>query len=97
MLDTGVFEGDRYFDVFVEYAKESPEDLLIKISVHNRGPEAAELHVLPTLWFRNQWSWHGGPGRPELRDISTDPAVRAPRLPEPGEPTSASPELTDEV
>lgn len=66
LLDTGVFDQDRYFDVFVEYAKESPEDLLVRISVHNRGPEAAELHVLPTLWFRNQWSWHGGPDRPGL-------------------------------
>ena len=59
LLDTGVFDEDRYFDVFVEYAKASPEDILIQITVHNRGPEAAELHVLPTLWFRNQWSWHG--------------------------------------
>ena len=59
LLDTGVFDQDRYFDVFVEYAKESPEDILIQITVHNRGPEPAELHVLPTLWFRNQWSWHG--------------------------------------
>ena len=58
LLDTGVFDEDRYFDVFVEYAKESPEDILIQITVHNRGPEPAELHVLPTLWFRNQWSWH---------------------------------------
>ena len=57
LLDTGVFDQDRYFDVFVEYAKESPEDILIQITIHNRGPEAAELHVLPTLWFRNQWSW----------------------------------------
>ncbi len=74
LLDTGVFDQDRYFDVFVEYAKESPEDLLIQVSVHNRGPEAAALHVLPTLWFRNQWSWHGSPGRPTLRDVSTVPA-----------------------
>jgi len=60
-FDTGVFDDDRYFDpVFVEYAKESPEDTLIQISVHNRGPESAELHLLPTLWFRNQWSWKGG-------------------------------------
>ncbi len=72
LLDTGVFEQDRYFDVFVEYAKESPEDVLIQISVHNRGPEAAELVVLPTLWFRNQWSWHGNPARPTLRDVSKD-------------------------
>ena len=55
LLDTGIFNEDRYFDVFVEYAKESPEDLLIRISVHNRGPETARLHVLPTLWFRNTW------------------------------------------
>src|SRR5580700_2523299 len=59
LLDTGVFDQNRYFDVFVEYAKASPEDLLIQISVHNRGPEAAPIHVLPTLWFRNEWSWHG--------------------------------------
>jgi hypothetical protein len=69
LLDTGVFDQDRYFDVFVEYAKESPEDILIKISVHNRGPEAAPIHVLPTLWFRNQWSWQGGPDRPILRRV----------------------------
>jgi len=58
LIDTGIFNGDRYFDVFVEYAKETPEDILIKVAVYNRGPEAAELHVLPTLWFRNNWaSW----------------------------------------
>ena len=57
LLDTGVFDDDRYFDVFVEYAKASPEDILIRITRHNRGPEAATLHLLPTLWFRNTWSW----------------------------------------
>jgi hypothetical protein len=58
LLDTGVFKDDRYFDVFVEYAKEGPEDILIRITASNRGPEAAELHLLPTLWFRNNWaSW----------------------------------------
>lgn len=67
LLDTGVFDQDRYFDVFVEYAKEGPEDLLIQVTVINRGPEAAELHVLPTLWFRNQWSWQGTAGRPLLQ------------------------------
>jgi hypothetical protein len=67
LLDTGVFNDDRYFDVFVEYAKASPDDILIEITVHNRGPEAAELHVLPTLWFRNQWSWQGVTDRPVLR------------------------------
>ena len=56
LLDTGVFDDDRYFDVFVEYAKESPEEVLIEISASNRGTEAALLHVLPTLWFRNTWS-----------------------------------------
>ena len=56
LLDTGVFDEDRYFDVFVEYAKEGPEDILVKITAVNRGPEAAELHLLPTLWFRNDWS-----------------------------------------
>jgi len=70
LLDTGVFNENRYFDVFVEYAKESPEDILIQITVHNRGPEAAELHVLPTLWFRNQWSWQGLADRPRLERVA---------------------------
>ncbi len=69
LLDTGVFNEDRYFDVFVEYAKNDPEDLLIKISVVNRGPEAASLHVLPTLWFRNTWSWEGGGSKPILQRV----------------------------
>ncbi|MEO8603650.1 MAG: glucosidase, partial [bacterium] len=63
LIDTGVFDADRYFDVEVEYAKASPQDLLIRIAVHNRGPSAAALHVLPTLWWRNTWSW----GPPEKR------------------------------
>jgi hypothetical protein len=58
LSDTGSFSEDRYFDVFVEYAKASPEDLLIEISVSNRGPEASTLHLLPSLWFRNTWSWN---------------------------------------
>jgi Glycosyl hydrolase family 63 C-terminal domain len=66
LLDTGVFNDDRYFDVFVEYAKNAPEDILIQISVHNRGSDAAELHVLPTLWFRNTWSWGASAGKPSL-------------------------------
>jgi hypothetical protein len=57
LLDTGVFKGDRYFDVFVEYAKADWDDLCIRITAANRGPEAAEIHLLPTLWFRNTWSW----------------------------------------
>jgi hypothetical protein len=56
LLDTGVFNDDRYFDVFVEYAKDGPEDILVRITAANRGPDAAELHLLPTLWFRNDWS-----------------------------------------
>ena len=69
LLDTGVFNGDRYFDVFVEYAKDSPEDILIQISVGNRGPEAATLQVLPTLWFRNTWTWWPGTPKPSLKQI----------------------------
>ncbi len=69
LIDTGVFEQDRYFDLFVEYAKESAEDILIKISIHNRGPEAAAIHVLPTLWFRNEWSWFPGADQPVLRRL----------------------------
>src|SRR5665811_1515618 len=59
LLDTGVFAENRYFDVTVEYAKSSPEDILIRISATNRGPDSAPLHLLPTLWFRNTWSWGG--------------------------------------
>jgi len=67
LLDTGVFDADRYFDVFVEYAKADPDDILIRVSVHNRGPEMANIYVLPTLWFRNTWSWEQGATRPLLR------------------------------
>jgi hypothetical protein len=69
LLDTGAFNEDRYFDIFVEYAKAAPEDLLIKISAINRGPEAASLHLLPTLWFRNTWSCPGGGSRPVLQRV----------------------------
>jgi Glycosyl hydrolase family 63 C-terminal domain len=72
LLDTGIFDDDRYFDVFVEYAKADPEDVLIKVSVHNRGPEDAKLHVLPTLWYRNTWSWEHGESKPTLAGISAD-------------------------
>ncbi|HZT30456.1 MAG TPA: glucosidase [Bryobacteraceae bacterium] len=57
ILDTGVFAGGRYFDVIAEYAKDSPNDILIRLTAANRGPEKASLHLLPTLWFRNTWSW----------------------------------------
>jgi len=67
LVDTGIFAGNRYFDVVVEYAKASPDDLLMQVTVHNRGPENASLHVLPTLWFRHTWSWAGGGEEPALR------------------------------
>jgi Mannosylglycerate hydrolase MGH1-like glycoside hydrolase domain len=74
LLDTGVFAQNRYFDVFVEYAKASPEDVLIRITVHNRGPDPATLQLLPTLWFRNDWSWHTESRRPVLRQAADAPA-----------------------
>jgi hypothetical protein len=70
LIDTGVFDDDRYFDVFVEYAKAGPEDLLIQITVHNRGAKPATLHLAPTLWFRNTWSWGGKVPRPILRQAA---------------------------
>jgi len=76
LLDTGIFEGDRYFDVFVEYAKNAPEDMLIQITVCNRGPEAASIHVLPTLWFRNTWSWSPGAPKPVLKKDSGTKGAR---------------------
>ena len=69
LLDTGIFDDNRYFDVFVEYAKAAPEDVLIRITVCNRGAETASLQVLPTLWFRNTWSQAGGGSKPALRRI----------------------------
>ena len=79
LLDTGVFDDDRYFDVFVEYAKAGPDDVLVKISASNRGPDAAPLHLLPTLWFRNTWSQRGGGSKPELTqlDVAGPPVVMA--------------------
>jgi hypothetical protein len=69
LLDTGVFDDNRYFDVFVEYAKAAPTDILIEIGIANRGPESAGLHVLPTLWFRNTWSWWPDQPKPSLRKL----------------------------
>ncbi|MBI3652881.1 MAG: glucosidase [Acidobacteria bacterium] len=67
LMDTGVFDGDRYFDVFVEYAKATPEDVLIRLTLVNRGAQAAKLEMLPTIWFRNTWSWGGDAEKPSLR------------------------------
>jgi hypothetical protein len=71
LIDTGVFDADRYFDVFVEYAKATPEDLLMQITICNRGPDPATLDVLPTFWFRNVWSWHvnGETPRPSIKQM----------------------------
>jgi hypothetical protein len=82
LIDTGVFADNRSFDVFVEYAKAAPEDILIRISAVNRGPEPAELHLLPTLWFRNVWAWgyeHDAGPRPVLRrgDDAEGPVIVA--------------------
>jgi Mannosylglycerate hydrolase MGH1-like glycoside hydrolase domain len=66
LIDTGIFDGDRYWDVEVEYAKASVDDILIRVSATNHGPEAATLHLVPTLWFRNTWSWDAGAKRPRL-------------------------------
>ena len=84
LLDTGVFNEDRYFDVFVEYAKGGPEDILIKITVINRGPEAADLQLLPTLWFRNNWSeWiaesNRATAKPAITQIDSQPGISAAR------------------
>src|SRR5207302_13411 len=66
LTDTGVFDADRYFDVQVEYAKADVEDVLIRITVTNRGPEPARIDVLPTIWFRNTWTWAPGSSRPDI-------------------------------
>jgi hypothetical protein len=80
LLDTGVFDEDRYFDVFVEYAKAAPDDLLLRITLHNRGPDPKPIHVLPTLLFRNTWSWTEGAPRPELTAAPGAIAAKHPDL-----------------
>ncbi len=85
LLDTGVLDADRYFDVVVEYAKASPEDVLMRVTVHNRGPDAAPLHVLPQVFARNDWSWQPGRAKPLLRldgdrVVATHPGLARPRI-----------------
>jgi hypothetical protein len=75
LIDTGIFDESRYFDVFVEYAKASVEEILVRITVSNRGPDAARLHLLPTVWFRNTWSWGHREPRPALRRIGDSAIV----------------------
>ena len=72
LLDTGVFDEDRYFDVQVEYAKATSEDMVVRISVTNHGPDAAPLHLLPTIWFRNTWSWDDKETRPSLQSVGAN-------------------------
>src|SRR5206468_13021504 len=84
LLDTGIFDEDRYFDIFIEYAKVSPEDICVRIEAVNRGPFPAALHILPHLWFRNSWAWGPdrqsepviapGPGRPDCSTLVADDA-----------------------
>ncbi len=78
LADTGVFAEGRYFDVTTEYAKDGPDDILMRVTAVNRGPEAADLHVLPHLWARNTWSWEAGHPKPSLR-LGEDGAVAAER------------------
>ena len=86
LLDTGVFDGDRYFDVFVEYAKGGAEDLLVHVTAINRGPAEAELHLLPTLWFRNDWAmWIAQPHeKPNLKQIKGPAGTSAVAAADPG-------------
>src|SRR5947207_1490230 len=83
LLDTGVFDEDRYFDVVVEYAKAGVEEILVRIRVANRGPEAATLHLLPTVWFRNTWSWDPNAPRPRLAAVDRAGSSRVIALDEP--------------
>src|SRR5262249_7364094 len=76
VIDTGVFGGDWYFDIFIEYAKASPEEIAIRVEIFNRGPEDADLHVLPHLWFRNSWAWTN-PAGPEPGIVWTGDRLRA--------------------
>jgi hypothetical protein len=66
LLDTGIFDDGRYWEITAEYAKAAPEDILIRVTARNAGPDPATLHVLPTLWFRNTWSWEATPDKPEI-------------------------------
>ena len=72
LIDTGIFDDDRYFDVDIEYAKAAAEDILLRITIHNRGPDEAEIHVLPQVWFRNSWSWCIGGRKPSLELVGND-------------------------
>ncbi len=78
LLDTGVFDDDRYFDVVVEYAKAAPDDILMQVTAYNRGPDPATLHLLPTLWFRNTWSWGDDVPKPTIAAVDDCTVARRP-------------------
>ena len=80
LIDTGVFDGDRYFDIVIEYAKADVDDVLIRITATNRGPDRAPLHILPSVWFRNTWTWNNSPDRPSLSKCDYGIAIDHPRL-----------------
>jgi hypothetical protein len=80
IIDTGIFDDDRYFDVDIEYAKAGAEDILLRLTVHNRGPEEAEIHVLPSVWFRNTWSWFKDGQKPSLELAGDDVLVKHGKL-----------------
>ena len=83
LLDTGIFDESRYFDVVVEYAKAGHDDILMLVTAYNRGPEAATLHLLPTLWFRNTWSWGSEVTKPSIEALAQDPSLAAARAEHP--------------
>src|SRR5262249_38019111 len=76
LIDSAAFEGNRYFDVFVEYAQAATDEVLMRITVENRGPEPADIHLLPQIWFRNTWSWKAGRNRPALT-LASAQTIRA--------------------
>jgi hypothetical protein len=80
LIDTGIFDENRYWDVFVEYFKAAPDDILVQITIHNRGPEPAALHVLPQLWFRNTWSWNPPVAKPEISATGSIAVAEHPEL-----------------
>ncbi|MDX6724346.1 MAG: hypothetical protein QOD73_2750, partial [Solirubrobacteraceae bacterium] len=93
LLDAGAFADDRYWDIEVQYAKAAPDDICLLVRIRNAGPDAAALHVLPTLWFRNRWSWDPGAYRPAIRDdagalVAEDPAIGRMTLSGSGDPTT---------
>jgi hypothetical protein len=80
IIDTGIFDDDRYFDVDIEYAKAGAEDILLRLTIHNRGPEEATIHVLPSVWFRNTWSWFTGGQKPSLELSGDDVVIKHAKL-----------------